>query len=176
MSLDLILNKWGRLLFNYFGGLNPLILILLICVISILLYKFIFKAKFLNLILFTILVIFASYLIVYLPFKRGERISHVMNSGNTIVNCIEAFKKDMHNYPDSLNEIPAGCLENIERDILKGVSYQKYELDSIRSGVNRSNDVENPAGYFALTIYEEFMGFQYVRYRFKDKKFEFSSD
>jgi len=176
MSLDLILNKWGRLLFNYFGGLNPLILILLICVISILLYKFIFKAKFLNLILFTILVIFASYLIVYLPFKRGERISHVMNSGNTIVNCIEAFRTDMHNYPDSLNEIPAGCLENIERDILKGVSYQKYELDSIRSGVNRSNDVENPAGYFALTIYEEFMGFQYVRYRFKDKKFEFSSD
>lgn len=173
---DLLLNKWGRILYGLFSWINPILLILILSFIIIIFCLLILKFKGRKIVIVFSLMLIISYLVILIPYKRGERINELIIFGYEVVNCIQDYKNFNKNYPTNLNLINPSCTSLGGINLSNEISYNKYSLDTSKIKIQDDDYIKNIPEYYSLTIYEDFMGFQYISYKYMEKKFIFSTE
>ncbi|HEX2787143.1 MAG TPA: hypothetical protein VHP32_04495 [Ignavibacteria bacterium] len=89
-------------------------------------------------------------------YSRGYRIENIKQQGREIVVCLEQFKKINGHYPEKLSELVPSCVKN---ENVKNEKVFRYRLDDTFG--------------FILSIKEDFMGSEYLRYDIRYKDFIF---
>jgi hypothetical protein len=94
--------------------------------------------------------------------------------GLRIVSCIENYKKEKSTLPDSLSALNF-CLNQSDLETAKRVvRYNVFKKDDLNSPYKNEKPGINDK--YSLTIYEDFLGFYYLAYSEKEKKFIYTDD
>lgn len=114
-------------------------------------------------------IIFFIFLITL--FQNGKRLSELREIGQHIITCI-----DNNKLPENISVLKS-CLKPEEFQLALNIAKYNY-LNKDSLNVPYKNLVDKPykEDIFSLTSYEDFMGFYYLSYKYKEKKFIYSDE
>lgn len=173
--MEIILNNWGELLV---GKLGSIYYIYGICLVSVLLLflllKYIFGLNWKIIIPAEVVLIAFLFVALFTGYRNGEKIIELKTFGLKIVNCIDSYKKDRNSLPQSLNDLNS-CLSPAEIERANRLAkYNVFKKDELNKPYK--NESLYKEDDYSLSIYEEFLGFYYLAYSEKEKKFIYTDD
>jgi hypothetical protein len=123
---------------------------------------------------FGIVLFLLSIFMILVPYYKGERLFELKEFGNKLVISIENYQIENNELPAKIDSLYPKFITLEELELSKSIV--KYNL--FRRNISGSNLTDNEEqqheDFFSLTIYEDFMGFYYLSYQRKERKFIFT--
>ncbi|HRJ98774.1 MAG TPA: hypothetical protein PL089_04040 [Ignavibacteria bacterium] len=164
--------SWSAIINKSFYSSEIFLFIIVCGLISITCFFFRKRVKEIKLIMIMLSLIFIIYLLLILPFYRGEIINGYFKNGLTLIEKIEEYKKNNGTYPLELNSIISKNSDD-ERYIKlnKNYFYKYFDKDEMNAKFKTDYYKEN---YFELKI--RILEFQSPIYRYDKERNKFIID
>ena len=128
-------------------------------------------------VIFTLLFVSFSYFFLLNPYYRGERLIYLKQFGNSIVSSIEEFRKKNLRLPDKVTELYPNEISQVDLSLAEKIlRYNVFRKDELNKPYTKLGQTPFENDYYTITIYEDFMGFYYLRYDKTKNAFELSDD
>ena len=172
--LETLFNSWGEGLVNLFGSIYYIYFIAVVFIALVfLILKYAFKFHWTTVLIAVILCTMLSLFIIN-SYKNGERMIELKAFGLRVVSCIENYKNEKNSLPDSLSVL-SSCLNSSDIELAEHIA--RYSIFK-KEELNKPYKIEKPyfEDQYSLTLYEDFLGFYYLRYSEKEKKFIYTDE
>ncbi|MBS1493227.1 MAG: hypothetical protein JST55_06940 [Bacteroidetes bacterium] len=161
--IETLFNTWGESLVHILGSIYYTYLIAAVFIALVFfVFKYAFKFHWTTVLIAVILCTLLSLFIVN-SYKNGERMIELKAFGLRVVSCIENYKNEKNALPDSLSFL-SSCLNSSDTELAKHIA---------RYNIFKKPHFEDK---YSLTLHEDFLGFYYLRYSEKEKKFIYTDE
>ncbi|MBX7046523.1 MAG: hypothetical protein K1X86_11880 [Ignavibacteria bacterium] len=175
--MEVFLNQFGEFLYQKIQNLLLMYLIVFCMLASIFFFlRYYVKLSITKIILTEAIVFLILYFLLISTFQNGKRLFDLKQFGLKIVTCINNYKIQKSKLPSNIDSL-SPCLTYEDLVLAKTiVKYTMFSKESLNSPYKNSAEKPFKEDTFSITIYENFMGFYYLRYKIKENQFVYSDD